>query len=159
MQGELKTRALIEDDDRCLGTGSIAYNLTNAEKSGIAQMTALHQVLKVDAELTSLELVHALRLCPHSILDSILNRAHQPPCDTPLDVLIELAGSLPLRLLEARIARKENIGEVIIARICDCRDIHTALKRIQIMRLDRCHRLRQHILGTLNIVSKVPRKH
>ena len=91
-------------------------------------MTALHQILEINAELPPLQCVHALRLCPHIMLHSIGNRTHKPLCNAPFDLLVELAGGDPFRLLETRIACKENIGKIVIARLRNGCEIHTTLK-------------------------------
>ena len=122
-------------------------------------MTALHQILKVDAELPSLELVRPLRLHPLPCAHSICDRPCNPGRDTVLDLFVEFPRGIALRLLEARVARKEDIGEVVVARIGDRRDIHAPQEERRIVRCNSLRRLLQCVRGTLDIVGEIPRKH
>ena len=122
-------------------------------------MTAFHQILKVDAELPSLELVRALRLRPLTCAHSICDRPCNPGRDTVLDLFVEFPRGISLRLLETRVARKEDIGEVIVACIGDRRNIHTPQEKLRIVRCSCLRCLFQGICGTLDIVGEIPREH
>ena len=93
---------------------------------------------------------------PHTALHRIRDGAGQPRRDTALDALVELSRGTALCLLEARIAREEHIGEIVIARIGNCRDIHTPQEQFRILLGDRLRRLLERVDGTLDIVAEIP---
>ena len=122
-------------------------------------MTALHQILIVNAELASLERIRSAGFLPHAALHGILNRADKSLRNALLDILVKLAGCIALRLFEACIARKEDIGEIVIAGITDRRDVHAPQKKLRIVLPDCGCRLFKRIGRALDVVAKVACKH
>ena len=96
------------------------------------------------------------RPCPAP--DRRQNALCYPACDTVLDVLVELSRFIPFFFLQMCIARKEDVGEIVIPRRRYSIDIHAPLKCLRIMRGECRRRLIESVGRTLYVVAEIPRE-
>ena len=91
LQREFQICSLIAHGDVRRGGTPVTHDAVDMQECRIAQVTALHEILKVDAELSPLQRIYPLRGRPCPTPDRRQNALYNPANDAVLDILVELS--------------------------------------------------------------------
>ena len=153
-QREFRSRQFVLRLDVRRRRRAVAVDGVESDDGNVLQEAALEEVLKVDAQLASLQ--EAAGLLPFARLDAACERRAHPRRDLRLDELVETHGFRALVVRQGSVGGEETAREIVIDSAHAQTDIDVTLEFFGVVILRRFLNLGKRVFGASRVDEEVP---